>query len=92
MPTVSTSACQNFNASLGDEVSFSGITGSCSITSITGQTWPFQNSSPINFPLPSNTKVKILAGGLAVGSTYSFSVSCCSSDAATKSVTIVAKK
>lgn len=70
---------------MGDEVIFTGIAGSCSIT--TGNTaWPFSHQSPINFPLPANTKIYIKSG-LTVGNSYQYLVSCCKSNAP-KTVTV----
>lgn len=85
---VSAGICSDFNGACDQEVDFTGLAGSCSISSIQGQTWPFQNASPINFPLPGNTKIK-LASGLSAGVQYQYSVSCCTTEAATHHVTIV---
>ncbi|MGA7906069.1 MAG: hypothetical protein WCA16_01585 [Candidatus Sulfotelmatobacter sp.] len=85
---VSAGICTDFNGACDQEVDFTGVAGSCSISAIAGQTWPFQNPSPIDFPLPGNTRIK-LATGLSVGTQYNYSVSCCKSDSATHHVTIV---
>ncbi len=85
---VSTGICSDFNGANDQQVDFNGVMGTCTISAIQGQTWPFQNPSPITFPLPGNTKIR-LANSLSVGNQYQYSVSCCTSEAATHHVTVV---
>lgn len=87
MANVSTAVCSDFQAAQGDYVTFTGIPGTCTISAIPSQTWPFVNPSPINFPLPANVRVQI-ASGLTVGDSYPYNVSCCMTDSSTHTVTI----
>lgn len=87
MATVSTAVCSDFQAACLDYVTFTGIPGTCTISAIPGQTWPFVNPSPINFPLPGNIPIQI-ASGLTVGNAYPYNVSCCMTDSGVHTVTV----
>jgi hypothetical protein len=77
--------CSDFKGNPLDPVQWQGVpSGGCTISSITGQTWPFNLKSPITLP---NASTITIASGLADG-TYSFTVSCCSLENATKTVTV----
>jgi hypothetical protein len=74
---------------MGAKVTFTGVVGSQTISSIEGQTWPFSLASPISLPRPGNSYVYILSSGLTVGDTYYYNVSQTCANEAMKGVTIV---
>jgi len=86
---VSTNICSPFSAELGALVTFTGVIGKQSISSIDSQTWPFTIASPIDFPLKANEYIYILSSGLKVGQTYSYTVSQDCSNGVQKGVTII---
>ncbi|MGA6983850.1 MAG: hypothetical protein WCC95_11980 [Candidatus Sulfotelmatobacter sp.] len=77
--------CSDFKGNPLDPVEWQGVPSTgCTISSISGQTWPFNLPSSISLPSPSTVTIK---SGLPNG-TYSFSVSCCPLENATKTVTV----
>ena len=86
---VNPNICNGFDAEMGAKVTFTGVVGSQTISSIEGQTWPFSLASPISLPRPGNSYVYILSSGLRVGDTYYYNVSQTCANEAMKGVTIV---
>jgi hypothetical protein len=93
MPSVkNVGICDDFTAKAGDSVNWTGIPtscaatlGSCTVYQDNGNTWPFQQASPITIPSPSNIPLK---ADLAPGE-YTYAVSCCATENAVHTVTIV---
>jgi hypothetical protein len=76
------SICSDFSAKTNDTVSWQGATSGCQISQIGTDTWPFNLPSPITLPTASVVKVVVGSG------TYSYNVSCCSTEQATHTVTV----
>jgi len=84
---VNPNICDSFQAQLGAQVTFAGVTGIQTITQIAGTTWPFSIASPMTVPNP--TTIHIKTTGLNVGTTYPFNVSQQCPSALQKGVTII---
>jgi len=84
---VNPNICDSFQAQLGAQVTFAGVTGIQTITEVSPQTWPFNLSSPMTVPNP--TTIHIKTTGLTVGTAYPFNVSQTCASGVQKSVTII---
>jgi|HubBroStandDraft_6_1064221.scaffolds.fasta_scaffold00022_30 hypothetical protein len=74
--------CDNWDAEKGDSVNWQSIpstctsSSTCTISQDGSNDWPFNESSPISIPSPSNTNT--LKNNLVTGKIYYYNVSCCS--------------
>jgi len=84
---VNPNICDSFQAQLGAQVTFAGVTGIQTITEVSPQTWPFNLSSPMTVPNPSTIHIK--TSGLTVGTTYPYTVSQNCIQGVQKGVTII---
>ena len=86
VPTTRTPAmCSDFSGNPGDPVSWQGVPANgCSIQQDGTSTFPFNPGPPINLPSPSTITIK---PGLSKG-TYTFVVTCCPQNQATKTVDV----
>jgi hypothetical protein len=89
-PPINVDKCTDItNALMGQQVLFTGIVGTCTISP--GNTpWPFNYGPNIVFPNLANPVIQIAHGlNTTPGqNVYQYVVSCCSAEAATKTVTV----
>jgi hypothetical protein len=89
-PPINIDKCTSItNALMGQQINFTGIVGSCTI-SPGNTTWPFDVGPNITFPNVANPIIKI-AHGLNTtppNNVYQYVVSCCTQDQGTKTVTV----
>lgn len=84
--------CTNFSGDCGDPVNWQNVpSAGCTISQSGSHPFPFSpatqgsNGYYINLPSPSTVTIK---AGLSSGTSYEFIVSCCTQEAAPKTVTI----
>lgn len=83
---VTPNICDPFSAQLGAQVTFTGVSGTQTITQV-GSVWPFTVASPMTVPNPATIHIK--SSGLTVGQTYDYNVSQTCANGIQKGVTII---
>jgi len=89
-PPINVDKCTDIgNALMGQQINFTGIVGPCTISP--GATpWPFNFGPNIILPNPANPIIQIAHGlnTTSPNNVYTYVVSCCSIESATKTVTV----